>query len=903
MTCHSCIIYFVRQPLTVYRLGIQGAVFVTAVLLLSLRTRLEDGFQIGHVSEILIGIVLIAAQLCIRRVPLLYTETGLAVDHEVSSSILAKMSMNWCKESLQMAGNHGGISLLPALNYATRSRSQPNIQSSCGHLWTQGFTQRRNCFVEQWVLTLARTFLAFGSPYCILQMIRCLEQGTTDNAWAWLFAVGVSSVCDTIVHYQQAWIQWSELGIPIRAQLLHALYRKLLRNGNGHEDQPEKLSTASSKTLPTVTTLMSTDSLGISKFVAVHYIFPLSILKFIIAMVFITRLLGWRGFIVTTLVTVASIPINSSVVRAERLAQRDLRRARDNKDKIASEMLNALRHIKLQATEDLWKTRMKESRSQELKALQRLLLTQNLRAAWKVASPLFVAAASIFTYSYFEGEITASLIFTVLELLPHLQGTLATAPLVIQDYLSAMSHTRRVSSFLGAPDHEMYLEHSRSGDIVVKEASIEWPRGVGSPSTAKCAPPSFELRGVNLDFPSGELSIIHGATGSGKSLLISAILGEARLVEGSIEAPCAQHGSPVGFVAQTPWLQDTSIKDNILFGSPLDPIRYKNVLEACDLMPDLAALPRSDDTLVGVKGVKMSGGQRARIAAARALYSHAQTIILDDVLSALDARVASHVFDALNGPLGKGRTLILATHHIDLCSPRANYIVHVHENTARATDLKAPAVQQHMRPSHKGVHCDPSCVPSRLTTATSTPSSLRHPEKEDEKEPSMKPSPSDRNSGNQWACLRTYLKACGGLQFISSFVVALALKQFSSTIPTWILKDFKTTQSASLDEDPTHNTFQYHARLYGISLLFAVTMEFSFNTLTSTGTMKASTLLFDSMLDKVIHMPLQWLDNVQVGELMQIFSTDSQNVDDKLITTVSDFACCSGEALSIILVG
>jgi ABC-type transport system involved in cytochrome bd biosynthesis fused ATPase/permease subunit len=134
--------------------------------------------------------------------------------------------------------------------------------------------------------------------------------------------------------------------------------------------------------------------------------------------------------------------------------------------------------------------------------------------------------------------------------------------------------------------------------------------------------------------------------------------------------------SAIAYVAQTPWIENASIKDNILFGLPFDEIRYNKVLKSCALAQDLELFDDGDMTEVGAQGISLSGGQKWRLTLARALYSRAGILILDDVFSALDAHVGKHIYDnALMGDLADGRTRVLATHHVSLCLPRAEYAV------------------------------------------------------------------------------------------------------------------------------------------------------------------------------------------------------------------------------------
>ena len=185
-----------------------------------------------------------------------------------------------------------------------------------------------------------------------------------------------------------------------------------------------------------------------------------------------------------------------------------------------------------------------------------------------------------------------------------------------------------------------------------------------------------------LALPAGGLTVLQGEVGSGKSTLLHGLLGEAPLRSGGISLHVPRGGAgggeegdafasaesmarpPVAYVAQSPWLLNTTIKANVLWDAsfPFDEARYQQACDACCLLPDLAALRDGDATIVGDGGENLSGGQRQRVALARAAYSKAPLLLLDDVLSALDAVVASRVMDRCVLGMMAGRTRLLVSH-------------------------------------------------------------------------------------------------------------------------------------------------------------------------------------------------------------------------------------------------
>lgn len=850
-------------------------------------------------SKLFLAVALIISQLLLPRTPCLFTLSGKAVDVEHSSSAIDRYFMLWCRGALRTASESARLDRLPALNYRSRSKTQPLITISRNTLWKHVLAERYRSFAKQWVLMALRSVVTFGSPFCLMLLLKCLENGHTEpgNAWIWLIGIGVFSTCETVIHYHQAWIQWSEMGIPIRAQLIMTIYRKALRMKDSKD--PESVKTKNCQDTPEVINLVSSDTLSFSKFTAVHYILPLSFAKFLFAVGFLFNLLGWQGTLAALVITAASIPINTKVIKQERTAQRKLKVARDKKTKMANEALHALRQIKFYAFEAQWEEQINCLREEELACLRKTFLAHNIRAIWKVASPLLVAALSIFTYAVMMGEVTPSIIFPMIELLPHLQGTLGTLPLVVQDYLSARSNAHRMDVFLRRPDQEQFLKPSSSGCVVFKNASFTWPshqdKSDSFADNSKGVSHLFSLRNIDAEFPVGELSIIYGETGCGKSLLLSAIIGEVELLEGSIKAPSAAHGQPVAIVSQSPWLQNATIQNNVLFGHTMNLERYEKVLRASALLPDLAVLREGDQTRIGSRGVKLSGGQRARLSFAQALYSDSKTIVLDDIFSALDTHVAKRIFDALTGPLCEGRTRILATHQIALCLSKTKYIVLLESSTIKSA---GPAVSTDVLPSQP--ESDPKPSPRTEQESVDVPTDKKP---NLVKRATMKDRKADLDASSDKRTFQKYLEAAGGAKFVLLFTFSLITKQLLSAIPTWTLGRINHLRPKSSSTTPDDSGLQQYVFVYLLSSVAATTMEFLANAMSQSGSIRASRFLYRQMTYKVIRMPLLWLDTTPIGEILRRFSADHQAVDDFLLATVSDFSDCFVKMLTIIGAG
>ena len=235
-------------------------------------------------------------------------------------------------------------------------------------------------------------------------------------------------------------------------------------------------------------------------------------------------------------------------------------------------------------------------------------------------------------------------------------------------YNRATSPDTRNSPSFSTKDAHFRMLITDGEKITLKELDFEPRVVITEMSAAWNSDQKSVLHQVSMSVQSNQLLIVTGAVGSGKSSLLMAILGEIRTTEGDITV----HGR-TAYVSQIPWIFSGSIRDNIVFGRPFDETRYIRILEMCDLQKDINSFPYADLTVIGQRGVGLSGGQRARVSLARAAYSDADIFLLDDPLSAVDARVGQHIFDkCICGELSN-RVRILVTHQVQHL-PRADMI-------------------------------------------------------------------------------------------------------------------------------------------------------------------------------------------------------------------------------------
>jgi ABC-type multidrug transport system fused ATPase/permease subunit len=170
------------------------------------------------------------------------------------------------------------------------------------------------------------------------------------------------------------------------------------------------------------------------------------------------------------------------------------------------------------------------------------------------------------------------------------------------------------------------------------------------------------LKDINLQIKKGEHIGIIGEVGSGKTCLLNAIINNLQVFTKNNSKGNIKLSGKISFVSQNPWILNTTVEENILFFSPKDETKYKKIISICQLEPDLLTLQKGDQTEIGEKGLNLSGGQKARISIARAIYSESEIYIFDDPLSALDAYVGMNLFKGVFNEYLKDKTFIITTH-------------------------------------------------------------------------------------------------------------------------------------------------------------------------------------------------------------------------------------------------
>ncbi|XP_066291273.1 multidrug resistance-associated protein 1-like isoform X9 [Branchiostoma lanceolatum] len=506
------------------------------------------------------------------------------------------------------------------------------------------------CFYHLFLVSalykLAQDILLFVSPQ-LLKLLISFTKNKDIFAWkGYLYAVLlllVAIIQSLVLH--QYFHGCFVMGMRLRTVIISAVYKKSLVVTN----EARKTSTVGE-----IVNLMSVDAQRFMDLCTYLHMIWSAPFQIAVSLYFLWQTLG-PSILAGLGVMVLLIPINAVMANKTKQLQVKQMKQKDARIKLMNEVLNGIKVLKLYAWELSFKEKIEKIRSKELQILRNTaFLNAGASFTW-VCAPFLVSLTTFAVYVLVDERniLDAEKAFVALSLFNILRFPLNMLPNLITSMVQARVSLQRLENFLGHDEldpNNVDRHVLRGPPIAMEDATFSW---------GKTEDPI--LKDINFAVPDGSLVAVVGQVGAGKSSLLSALLGEMEKQQGYV----AVRGS-TAYVPQQAWIQNATLRDNILFGKHLNNCQYKEVLEACALGPDLEMLPGGDLTEIGEKGINLSGGQKQRVSLARAVYSDSSVYYLDDPLSAVDSHVGKHIFDLVIGPNGilKGKTRLLVTHGI-----------------------------------------------------------------------------------------------------------------------------------------------------------------------------------------------------------------------------------------------
>lgn len=714
------------------------------------------------------------------------------------------------------------------------------------------------------------------SPLILRLLINHIDNAKEETWKGYLYALALfaASVLNTILfsHYV---ICLNETGIQIRSSLISAICRKALKISN---------SARQSYTTGEITNLVSVDCQRIADalgYIGVLWGAPVQVL---ISLWFIYGELGTAA-LVGSLGMIVLVPLNLVIGKVVKKLEKQQLTAKDARIKAMNEILNGIKVLKLYAWELPFIKRITDIRFKEIQFLKVNAWIYGVINFTFCMTPFLVTIGSFSCYVLIDPVnhiLTPEKVFVCISLFNLLRIPLTLFPLTFKSSIDMMVSFNRITAFLNANElQSQESEISQEAMIQVQDGCFAWTKSAHA-----------ELQDLTFQVESGSLTAIVGTVGSGKSSILQAILGEMKRTGGQVLVK-----GQVAYASQEAWIQNLTLKDNVLFDNAFDQRQYKQVLKACALEADIELLANGDMTEIGENGINLSGGQKQRVALARAVYADADIYLLDDPLSAVDAHVGKHIFDQVlsqdNGIL-KNKTRLWVTNQLSFL-PKVDHVIFL----------------------QKGKICDQGTF-EQLFTANATfrdfsqqVSNLESSESSDPgktekdlKEDSRVEKPQDsgklideEKSLTGHVPLHVFKDFFNkmGPWFFAAFLLSNVIEQALHAGGILWLSDW------SEDEDANENV-NFRLGIYaGISVVETIVL-FTRDVLFYTRCAMAAKLIHESLLFSVMRSPMSFFDTTPLGRIINRFSADIDVLDMMIPTQLADFIWCFTEVLATFTV-
>ncbi|KAH8823213.1 multidrug resistance-associated ABC transporter [Flagelloscypha sp. PMI_526] len=717
----------------------------------------------------------------------------------------------------------------------------------------------------------------------------------------------ISILCDQ--YYNQ---ETFRIGMEQRTAVVGIVHRKSLRLS------PKSRLTHS---VGNIITMIAKDSETFDHFAMMGHLLWISPIQVIIGIALLIWTLGYSALAGFAII-VAGSPIFLILITLLFQQRRKGSVWTDKRVAATAEIFQGIRLIKFFSWGSFFEAKIASLRRSELKAVRNFALIAAGLMSIFTFLPVGATILAFITYALSGHNLDIPIIFTAMQYFMILQLPLLMIPMVMSAAAQVKVSLDRISLFLRAEELEKPFQIVDGLEVAVDvDASFVWDikpaetKGVldeekkkekekkdaedktqpvakkswfsrkpvpeetlpqsqqdvidEKPSEASSEPQSdeepFGLSNLKLSIPHGAFHVIVGSVGSGKSSILEALVGEMRKTEGQVT-----FGGNIAYVPQVAWIRNQTLRENILFGQPYDATRYHEVLQTCCLEPDLEILPNGDMTEIGEKGVNLSGGQRARVSLARAVYSPYPIVLMDDPLSAVDAHVAQSLMSNcfLSGPLAK-RTRVLVTHALHVL-PHSDHIYMVENGKIAAQGSYEELLSTNTEFSRL-VNEYGGLGKKRNEVATVA----LHAREEHKEAADALMQIEERLTGS--VNLDVYLqffKMAGGLAWAPLIVLVLVLHQ-ACTIFVSLILVWWTSGEFGLKQ------YQYiglYAGLGGSLTVLSFLSAFAFCILT----MVAGREIYQKAFHALINAPVSYFDTTPIGRILSRLSKDQDMIDNSI---------------------
>ncbi|KRJ97649.1 uncharacterized protein Dyak_GE18601, isoform D [Drosophila yakuba] len=567
-----------------------------------------------------------------------------------------------CSEVMPIFAHHWNQNVRK--NYKNKARVEPKAQFSNGNVTFENPHGEKNgrkkgmasimppiyksfggVFLFGALMKLFTDTLTFAQPQVLSLIISFVEAKEAEPEWkgimysVLLFVLAAAQTFILGQYFHRMFI----VGLRIRTALINAIYRKALRISN---------STKKESTVGEIVNLMAVDAqrfMELTTYLNMIWSAPLQIG---LALYFLWQQLG-PSVLAGLAVMIILIPVNGVIASRIKTYQIRQMKYKDERVKLMNEVLSGIKVLKLYAWEPSFEKQVLDIRDKEIATLRSTAyLNAGTSFLWSCA-PFLVSLVTFATYVLTSeaNQLSVEKVLVSINLFDLMKLPLTILPMLSVDIAETQVSVNRINKFLNSEEldpNSVLHDSSKPHPMSIENGEFSW----GDEIT---------LRNINIEVKKSSLVALVGTVGSGKSSVVQAFLGEMEKLAGVVNTV-----GKLAYVPQQAWIQNATVRDNILFGQTYDRKRYNKVIDACALRADIDILSAGDLTEIGEKGINLSGGQKQRISLARAVYSDADLYLLDDPLSAVDAHVGKHIFEEVIGPKGilARKSRVLVTHGV-----------------------------------------------------------------------------------------------------------------------------------------------------------------------------------------------------------------------------------------------
>ncbi|KAH3683179.1 hypothetical protein WICPIJ_005848 [Wickerhamomyces pijperi] len=972
--------------------------FIVYLVLLFSKILILRSALIGHtqaeatyVSEFLVLAILfvnlLTSTVGFTAPKIFITDENIKPASEPTSSFFDLMTFSWINSFLSKAYQNAieyadvwdlrkdDYSYYVIKDFKKFSEAYPNWSFQNRLIWFFRYfllTQAAWCLTESIILFIPTMILRQ-----VLEFVEHRESGSLSLAWFYVFAMFFFKFISVIAS-GQALFTGRRVCIRLKSLVISEIYGKALRRRVSQQDKKdtdtdEEEETEDSKkdeaeadgedekssaNLGAIINLMAVDSYKVSEICAYAHTFLGAIIMIFIAITLLYNLLGWSA-IIGAVAIISVSPVNFKLANKLGEFQKLILGVTDKRIQKLNETLQSIRIVKFFAWENKFIDEILEIRKLELYYLKMRSVVWAASAFLWFITPTIVTFFSFGAYIFISKKtLTTPIAFTSLSLFNLLRTPLDQLNEMLSFAIQSKVSMDRIQEFLSEEEsskYEQLTEVPNTGKVGFKNASFSW--NLNSET-------DFKLRDLNVEFKKGKLNVIIGATGSGKTSMLMALLGEMTKTSGEIylsgyksyeELLIGEDGytDSVAYCSQSAWLLNDTIKNNILFAAPFNKKRYNDVVSACGLARDFEILKAGDQTEIGEKGIALSGGQKQRVSLARALYSNSRTILLDDCLSAVDSHTALHIYEnCISGPLMTNRTVLLVSHNVALTVRSAEFVVSmengriVNQGTpekllqagAFGDDEMIKSSVQSRSNSHVNLKkvIDDSSSKDELLAKLDIQKTIKNDFINDEEEEELENlkmgkliEDEAKSEGNVSKDVYIWFyKLFGGTPIFMVVALTFILSQSLNISQSWWVRKWAhdLNDSAAVLALPAKSTLSYAISFYQARqgemqalkerdpaiyyIVVYALLGLSYSTISCLRIIfvyfqgiKASSRIFKIALNKVMRAKLRFFDSTPIGRIMNRFSKDVEAIDQDLTPVANGaVACLSTVIFTLILI-